>query len=111
MTAVLANILWLLGGAAYGMSAYAAVKGRWHRCRLLAALGTALIAVECALERDWSDAAWETAVLAVILGADWWDRRGRKTAKQLGEKSRAVVAAIVAKAREAGTPLPEGAKA
>jgi len=51
------------------------------------------------------------ALLAWLLGKDWWNKRGRKAARELGAKSRAALAAVVARAREAGTPLPQGVRA
>lgn len=47
----------------------------------------------------------------VVLGWDWRNRKGRKVVRALGHKARAALAAIVERAREAGSPLPEGAKA
>lgn len=58
----------------------------------------------------WDEAGFCAAALAV-LGWDWWNRKGKRAAMALGEKSRAALAAVVEKAREAGTPLPEGAGA
>jgi hypothetical protein len=59
---------------------------------------------------DWAGAGFCVATLA-LLARDWWNRRGRKAAKAVGDKSRAVLAAIVVRAREAGTPVPEGVRA
>ncbi len=67
--------------------------------------------VVSALEKDWVSTAWFAAVIVALLGWDYWNRGGRKAAKAAGAKSRALVAALVAKAREAGTPLPEGVRA
>lgn len=58
----------------------------------------------------WDEAGFSAAALAV-LAWDWWNRKGKRAAKAAGAKSRALLAAIVVKAREAGTPLPEGARA
>jgi hypothetical protein len=57
------------------------------------------------------DAAAFYAVALAVLAWDWWHRKGKRVAKAIGAKSRAVLAAVVARAREAGTPLPEGARA
>jgi hypothetical protein len=55
-------------------------------------------------------AAWLSGTfLVIVLGRDWWDRKGKRAARELGLKSRARLAAVVEKAREAGSPLPEGA--
>lgn len=62
------------------------------------------------LSGRWDEVGLCAAALAV-LARDWWNRKGKRVAKALGEKSRAVLAAIVARAREAGTPPPEGARA
>jgi hypothetical protein len=60
----------------------------------------------------WLGAAFCAGTL-VLLARDWWNRRGRKVAKLIGEKSRAVLAAVVERAREAGarSPVPQGAGA
>ena len=58
----------------------------------------------------WVAAGFCTGTL-ILLACDWRKRRGRKIAKVIGEKGRAALAAVVEKAREAGTPLPEGAGA
>jgi hypothetical protein len=62
------------------------------------------------LEGRWTDAGLCAGAL-IVLGWDWWNRRGRKVAKLIGEKSRALLAAIVERAREAGSPVPQGARA
>lgn len=111
MSAVLANALWAAAVAAFLTSGYAAGRRRMRECRLLAALGSGLTAVECVLVGAWFAAAWNAVLVVVLLGWDWWNRKGKRVAKALGGKSRAVLAAVVAKAREAATPLPEGARA
>ena len=58
----------------------------------------------------WLGAAFCVAALA-LLGADWWNRRGRRVARIVGEESRAVIAGLVEKARDAGSPVPQGARA
>lgn len=60
------------------------------------------------LARNWPAAGFCIAVL-LMLGRDWWNRKGKRAARALGEKSRARLAAVVEKAREAGTPAPQGA--
>ena len=98
--------------AATGAGAVAAVTTRTARDRRLGtARGLGIWAAVRALQGHWLDAASVAAVIAVLLGWDWWDRRGRKVAKAIGSKSRAALAAVVARAREAGTPLPEGVRA
>ena len=58
----------------------------------------------------WDEVAICAAVLAV-LAWNRWNRKGKRAAKAIGAKSAAVLAAVVEKAREAGSPLPEGAGA
>lgn len=113
MTAVIANVLWPLGAAAFLGASVALATGRAHAWKMLGALGCGLLAAECALEGSWFGAGWNAVLAAVLLGWDWWNRRGRKVAKLIGEKSRAVLAAVVERAREAGTrsPVPQGAGA
>ena len=103
-----ADTLFVLAGALLIASGYALGRRRMRAVRLLAAAGTGLLSVECALAGSWFGAAWNAVLLVVLIAWDWRDRRGRKAARQLGAKSRALLAAVVAKAREAGTPLPEG---
>jgi hypothetical protein len=76
--------------------------GRWFEV-VTASVGLVYLLVA----RDWAAAGFCAATL-ILLGWDWWNRGGRKAAKALGAKSRAALAAIVAKAREAGTPVPQG---
>lgn len=82
---------------------------RWRRFGVLTAV-TGLVA--SLIAGNWVAAGFCVATLALLL-RDWWRRRGRKVAKLVGAKSRAVLAAIVEKAREAGSPLPspEGVRA
>lgn len=58
----------------------------------------------------WAGAGFCAGTL-VLLACDWWNRRGRKAARKLGEKSRAALAAIVERMREAGKPVPQGVRA
>jgi hypothetical protein len=58
----------------------------------------------------WDEAGYSAAALAV-LAWDWWNRKGKRVAKAIGAKSRAVLAAVVERAREAGTPVPQGVRA
>jgi hypothetical protein len=62
------------------------------------------------LTGQWDEAGCGAAALAV-LAWDWWNRKGKRVAKAIGAKSRAVLAAVVEKWREAGTPVPQGARA
>jgi hypothetical protein len=58
----------------------------------------------------WDEVAICAAALAV-LAWNRWNRKGRRAARAIGARSAAALAAVVEKAREAGTPLPEGAGA
>jgi hypothetical protein len=61
-----------------------------------------------ALKRHWLDASLFAAAGLLALLWDWWQRKGRKAAAQLGAKSRAVIAGLVDKLRGALEPVPEG---
>ena len=97
----------LVLGAALGVTRPGSGLTEWRAVLTGAAAGGLTGGI---LSGEWGGAALCAAALAV-LGRDWWNRKGRKVAKKLGAKSRAVLAAVVARAREAGTPLPEGARA
>lgn len=51
------------------------------------------------------------AVALAVFGRDFWNRRGRRAAKALGARGRAVIAGLVEKVREAGSSVPQGARA
>lgn len=108
---LLDGTLYGLAGVALVASAVAARHGRGREWRLLSAAGMGLVLVEDALSGAWPGVAMSAAMIAVILGSDWWNRRGRKVAKVIGERGRAVIAGLVEKVRDAGSPLPEGARA
>jgi len=99
--------LWsgFLLGAALGITRPGSSLGGWRPTVFGAAVGGLAGGI---LSGRWDEVAFCAAALAV-LARDWWNRKGRKVARQLGAKGRAVLAAVVAKARDAGTPLPEGA--
>jgi hypothetical protein len=59
------------------------------------------------MTRDWFGVAIGAACIAFILGRDFWNKRGRKTAKVIGDKSRAVIAGMREKMRESA-PVPQG---
>jgi len=105
----LVNALWWTAVAALLWSSTALRQGRGE-WRALAATGLGSLVAVCAIERAWPGVALNGALLALLLG-DWWRRKGKRIARELGAKGRAVLAAVVAKARDAGTPLPEGAGA
>jgi hypothetical protein len=73
------------------------------------AVASVVISAISAAERDWGWAAF-LAAAAVINAWSWWDCRRRKRRKRAprayGAKSRALIAAIVAKARAAAKPRP-----
>ena len=62
------------------------------------------------LLRGWAAAAVTGGALVAIIGSDWWNRRGRKAARDLGAKSRARVGALLGALRDLGQPVPEGAR-
>jgi hypothetical protein len=91
--------------------AVSATRGRLSRGWLPFIIGAAAGGLLAGLlSGRWDEAGFCAAALAV-LAWDRWNKRGRKVAKLIGAKGRAVLAAVVEKAREAGTPLPEGARA
>lgn len=108
---LLDGTLFALAGVAFLASGAAVRQRRMHDGRLLAAAGTGLLALDCALAGAWFGAVWNVVLLAILLGHDWWNRRGRKVAKALGEKGRAVITGLAEKLREVLEPVPEGAGA
>jgi hypothetical protein len=108
VSAVLANVLWPLGAAALLASVAAGRTGHRREWRLLAGAGTAMFAAGCAVEGAWLGAAWNALLAVVLLGWDWWNRKGRRVAKQLSEEARALVAGLAEKLRETLEPAPEG---
>lgn len=74
----------------------------------VAVLSVVLSAVYAA-QRNWLNALW-FAVCAAANVWNWWDCRRKKRRKRAprayGAKSRALIAAIVAKARAAAKPRP-----
>lgn len=58
----------------------------------------------------WLGAGFCLVTLA-LLGADWWNRKGRRVAKAIGGRGRVVIAGLLEKVRDAGAPVPEGARA
>lgn len=62
------------------------------------------------LTGQWGEAGFGAAAIAV-LAWDLRNRKGKRAAKAIGAKSRAVLAAVVEKWREAGTPVPQGVRA
>lgn len=103
--------LYLLGWVATGASLAFARSDRARVWRVLIVGGNGLFLVADVLDRNWVGAAVSCALIAFLLGTDWWKRGGKKAAREIGAKSRAVLAAVIEKARDAGTPLPEGAGA
>lgn len=105
---LLDGTLFALAGVASLASGAAVGQRRMHDGRLLAATGTGLLALDCALEGAWFGAIWNVVLLAILLGHDWWNRRGRKVAKSLGARGRAVIAGLLERLRDAVEPVPEG---
>lgn len=68
----------------------------------------AALAIVNAIQRDWAWAIW-LAVCAIIMGFwRWrnWRKRRKRTLALAGAKSRARLAKLVRRAREAATPRP-----
>jgi hypothetical protein len=74
---------------------------------------TAAIGLACSVSGGYWLGAGFCAGTLVLLAWDRWNRKGRKVARLIGEKSRAVLAAVVERAREAGarSPVPQGVPA
>ena len=109
VTAATAAVLWGVNLAAAAWFLYGPWEpaAGWFRfTAVTAAIGLA----SSLIAGYWAAAGFCAVTLALLLG-DWWRRKGKSVARQLGAKSRALLAAVVAKAREAGTPLPEGVRA
>jgi hypothetical protein len=78
-----------------------------HRADGLFAIADLLLAAAFALMRLWPLAAF-FALLGIVLAVNWWRKRKRRkrSPKAMGAKSRALLAALVRKAREAARPRP-----
>lgn len=86
----------------------------WYRDRGWQAYTvTANAAAACAflLEGTWQAAVLPAAIVAWVTGRDWWNRRGKRAARALGAKARAVRDGMLEKLREAGSPGPQGVRA
>lgn len=107
MSGVLAWVLFAAGM----MAAAVSVLRQWggQAWLTLAVAANAAFVLADVLNRAWPWAAWNACVIAVLLGWDWWNRKGKRAAKALGAKSAALVAGLVERVREAGGAVPEGA--
>ena len=104
--AALGGFLWAAAMLA-GLAAFRFLAlGRHREWARYGALTFALSALLGVVERDWSVAAFCAGIAILLLLWDWWNGGGRKAARQVGDKSRALLAAVIEKAREAGSPLP-----
>jgi hypothetical protein len=92
---------WLLAGAVLSVQ-----TGR----RLPMAASVVCSLVADLMIREWLLAAAIAVCSVIVFGRDWWDRRGRKAAREFGAKSRARVAALADALRDLGSPAPEGAR-
>lgn len=108
----------LLDATLYGLAALsgalaarAVMCGRTREWRALTVAGLGLVMAAGVLLGQWLNVAVLAVAIAIVLGSDWRNRRGRKVAKAIGERGRAVIAGLVEKVRDAGPPLPEGARA
>lgn len=77
--------------------------------RLMALIAATGLAATLA-GRNWAAAGFCAATLALLFG-DWWKRCGRKIARVLGAKGRAVIAGLMEKLRGELEPAPEGVRA
>lgn len=87
------------------LAAIAAVIFADDLVELFLALGNGLFAVQAALERQWAGCAISGAV--ALLCALLWRRnrrKGKKAPRAYGAKSRALIAAMVARLRETARP-------
>jgi hypothetical protein len=73
--------------------------------------GGASSGLACALLTGRPEDAALCGLALAVLAWDRWNRKGRRAAKALGEKSRALLDAVVERLREAELPVPEGAGA
>jgi integral membrane sensor domain MASE1 len=74
---------------------------------LASVAGDALVALGWAVQGDWIPTAVMTVVTIIALAGWWWLRKRRKRApRELGAKSRARIAALVATLRENLRPRP-----
>jgi hypothetical protein len=109
VTAVLANTLFLLGATGQRAASAAMILGHWQ-WRVFATVAFTSLTAECVIERIWLGVAVNGALLA-LLGVDWWNRRGKRAAKALGARGRAVIAGLLERLRDAVEPVPEGVRA
>lgn len=79
-------------------------------CRRLTALCLAIGLAFSLTFGYWLGAGFCLVTLALLLG-DWRKRDGRRVAKVVGERGQAVIAGLLEKVRDAGSPVPEGARA
>jgi hypothetical protein len=96
-------VAFALGGAALGTVRHPVA---W---RVLTIAANTAWLVSDLLYRDWFGVAVSAACLALVLGRDFWNKRGKRVARQLGAESRALVAGLVERVRETAAPVPEGA--
>ena len=90
---------WMLAFKALGWRASGAVSG-W----LSSSVSLMIISP---FQHDWGMFACAAASFATALAVWWWKRKRRDRApKMYGAKSRALVAALVRRAREAAKPRP-----
>lgn len=111
MNGALANALLPVAAAALFGSTWALWTRRMRLWRLLAVAGLGMLLTVCLLEQAWFGATWNAVLIAVILGEDWWKRKGKRAAKAAGAKSRALVENLVERVRGAVSPVPQGARA
>ena len=72
---------------------------------VLLAAGSLIAGVADAADGDWPGSAFSFAIVA-LLGWDWWRRNRKRSPRSYGAKARALLAALVRKAREAAKPRP-----
>lgn len=94
----LAGVAWLLLGP------WGTPGGWWRPFETLVAVTDLAASL---IGHDWAAAGFNALTL-VVLARDWWNRKGRKVARQFGLKAKAAIARLVERAREAGTPVPQG---
>jgi hypothetical protein len=96
---MLGGIGCIFGGI--GAPAYSDAWAAWSVC------GNGLCIAAMTVLRSWAVAAIFAVFLAVTLWRWWRRRKDRKRAMDaIGAKTRALLATLVRKAREAGTPRP-----
>lgn len=99
--------IWSANLAATAWGLRTGLGTRWHGFAVL----VALVGLAASLAGGYWLAAGLCLATLILLFRDWWNRKGRRVAKLIGGKGRAVITGLAEKLREVLEPVPEGAGA